>query len=74
MIWFFVDFINIGVCPVSGDSRIHQLHLCREVRPPPSRTGILDMTLNHLIVLEYVEYPFIAITPKSTLTWNGRIC
>ena len=37
-------------------------------------TSVLDMTLNNLMVsfsnagaLENVEYPFIAITPRSTL-------
>ena len=28
---------------------IHWLHLWRDVRPPPTTTSVLDMTLNHLI-------------------------
>ena len=35
-------------CPVSWGCRIHWLHLCRGVRPPP--TSVLDMTLNNLMV------------------------
>ena len=35
--------------PVSWRCRIHQLHLCREVKPPPL-TNPLDMTLSHLTV------------------------
>ena len=35
-------------CPVSLGCRIHWLHLCRGVRPPP--TSVLDMTLNNLMV------------------------
>ena len=34
--------------PVSWGYRIHWLHLCRGVRPPP--TSVLDMTLNNLMV------------------------
>ena len=36
-------------CPVVWDCRIHWLHLCRGVRPPPL-TSVLDMTLNNLMV------------------------
>ena len=45
--------------------------------PPIS---VLSMTLNHLMVrlqswsLGNMEYPFINITPKSTLTWGGSTC
>ena len=35
-------------CSVSWGSRIHRLHLCRRVRPPPM--SVLDMTLNNLMV------------------------
>ena len=35
--------------PVSWSGRIHQLHLCRGVRPSPLfQSSVLDMTLNHL--------------------------
>ena len=34
--------------PVSLGCRIHRLHLCRGLKPPPMR--ILDMTLNNLVV------------------------
>ena len=36
-------------CPVGLGCRIHWLHFCREVRPPPI-TSVLDMTLNNLMV------------------------
>ena len=35
--------------PVVWDCRIHRLHLCRRIRPPPT-TSVLDMILNNLIV------------------------
>ena len=71
-------------CPVGWDCRIHQLLLCKGVRPLPS-TSVLDMTLNILMVrfqwwwsFEECGYPFIAIAPRSTLaqrgsTWLGPI-
>ena len=35
--------------------------------------SILDMTQNNLMLrLQIVEYHFIAIAPRSTLTWSGR--
>ena len=38
-------------------------------------SSVLDITLNYLMVslgdLENVEYPFIAIVPRSTLTQSG---
>ena len=34
--------------PVGSGCRIHRLHPCRRVRPPPM--GVLDMTLNNLMV------------------------
>ena len=36
------------ICRVGWGCRIHWLHLCRGVRPPP--TSVLDMTLNSLMV------------------------
>ena len=37
--------------------RIHRLHLCRGVRPPPPLTSVLDMTLNNLIArLQYWRF------------------
>ena len=36
-------------CPVDWGCRIHQLLLCRGLRPPPP-TSVLDMTLNNLMV------------------------
>ena len=43
-------YIYIYICtgPVGWDYRIHQLHLCREVRH--LRTSVLDMTLNSQMV------------------------
>ena len=36
-------------CPVCKGCRIYRLHLCGEVRPPPTMS-VLDMTLNNLMV------------------------
>ena len=41
---------NWNVCPVGWGCRIHQLLLCRGVRPPPHQTSVLNMTLNNLMV------------------------
>ena len=41
---------QIDHCPVGLGSRIHRLHLCREVRPLPTARSVLDMTLNNLMV------------------------
>ena len=41
-------YIQLFSSPVNKGFRIHQLHLCRCIRPPPT-TSILDMTLNNLI-------------------------
>ena len=45
-------------CPVGWGRRIHQLLLCRGVRPPPISTSILDMTLNKLIVKSQQYWSF----------------
>ena len=51
---FFLVYLSKMVskqfsCLVSWGCRIHWLHLCRGVRPPPL-TSVLDMTLNNLMV------------------------
>ena len=45
-------FILRQGCPVSWGCRIHWLHLCRGVRPPPL-TSVLDMTLNKIWLCHY---------------------
>ena len=65
---------------VSWGCRIHQLHLYRGVRPRlPAH--VLDMTLNCIWwrgssprSLRNIEYLFIAIALRSTLTWSGGTC
>ena len=63
--------------PVGWSSRMHRLHLCRGVRPPPM--SVLDMTLSNLMVrVGNVEYSSNVTTPRSTLvqsgsTWLGPI-
>ena len=49
--------------PVGWGGRIHQLLLCRTVRPPPM--CVLGMALNNLMLS--FQYPFTAIASKSTL-------
>ena len=57
--------------PVGQGCRIHKLNLCKKSNL--SRTIVLDITLNQLMVrlqslsVEKCEVPFIAITPRSTL-------
>ena len=45
-------------------------HKTQKTKPP---TSVLDLTLTagDLVI---VEYPFIPITPKSTLTQSGNTC
>ena len=63
--------------------RIRWIHLGWGI--PPPLTSVLDMALNNLMVrlqslsLGNVAYPFIVITPKSTVTrsgstWYGPLC
>ena len=71
-------FLQLVCCPVGWICRIYKLHRCREVRPPPTTTSVLDMTLNNLMASqsnvgakENIEYSFIAIVPRSTLARSG---
>ena len=45
----FICKTNNNNCPVSWGYRIHWLHLCKGVRPPPKRVSWY-MTLNNLMV------------------------
>ena len=52
-----------------------------QVPPPPPRRDLLAMTLNCIWwwgsspgYLGNVKYPFIAITLRFNLTWNGSTC
>ena len=38
------------------------------IYPSPTKMCVLGMLHN------YMEYPFIAITPRSTQTWSSSIC
>ena len=44
---FLYKFLNIKTkfCPVGWGCRIHRLHLCRGVRPPPQSDGEVPMIL-----------------------------
>ena len=58
---------------------VEYAHCISEKGYDPHSTSVLDMTLNHLMVRpqfasENVEYPFIAITPRFTLTRSGNTC
>ena len=51
-------------CPVSWGCRIHWLHLCREVRPPPQRVSWYDIKQSHDDVPVMLEFRGM----QSTLT------
>ena len=68
--------------PDDWSCRRHRLHFCRGERPPPMKyllsKGVLDMTLfciwwwdSSSRAMGNVVYPFIAITPRFTLTRSG---
>ena len=48
MIYFVCISSQFFLCPVGWGCRIHWLHFCWGVRPPP--TIVMDMTLNNLMV------------------------
>ena len=57
--------------PVDWGCRIHWLHLCRWVRLPKKCPGYdTKLSDGDAGALGNVEYPFIAITPRSTLAWS----
>ena len=75
---FSINIILLDYCPVGWGYRIHQLFLCRGVRPPKWVTWIWHSTIwwwcsSNAGVLGNADYPFIAITPRSTLTWSSSI-
>ena len=52
---------------------------CTRVRHPQKEYPGYDINLDLMVKLQYwsqwnVEYPFIGITPLSTLTWSSCIC
>ena len=69
--------------PVGWGCRIHQLHFCKGLIPPPNRCPGYDIKQSDgktpaLGDLGNVKYPFIAIAPRSTLTrsvssWKGPV-
>ena len=71
--WIF----QFSVSLVDWGCRIHRLHLCRVVTPQPQQVSwIWHKTIwwwgsSNAGALGNVEYPFIAIAPRSTLAWSG---
>ena len=67
--WKFFLLVSCKISPVGWGCRIHQLQLCRGVRPLPS-INFLYMTLklwwrgSSLVDLGNAKYPFIAIDPR----------
>ena len=59
--------LTFTICPVGWGCRIHRLHLCKGVRPPPNRCPIYYSKQSNgedTVMLELwgnVEYPFITI-------------
>ena len=69
-----VRVIQSTNCRVGKGCRIHQLHLYSGVRSPATTTSLLDMMMRPSSgALENVMYPFIAITPMSTLALPIRV-
>ena len=68
---------HIYTCPVGWDCRVHRLHLCRGVRPPPNKYLGYDTkqsddgVLSNFGALGNVEYSFFAITLRSTQAQSG---
>ena len=62
--------------PVGWGSRIYRLHLCRRGRLPQRMSRVWHKTIwwwgSSLNSLANVEYPFIAIAPRSTLARSGN--
>ena len=63
-------------CPVGCGWRIHRLHLGTGVKPHQRVSWIWHQTIwwwvfSNSGVLGDAEYPFIAITPRSTLAQSG---
>ena len=69
LIVLFLALLRCTPHPISGANFI----LYRWVRPT-KKMGLLSMTFNSSGDLESVEYPFIAITSRFTLTWSGSTC
>ena len=71
---------NNCIHPVSWGCRLCLLHFCRGVIPPPLNECPEYGTKLHLMVkfnprtLGNMEYPFIAITPRFTLTQSSSTC
>ena len=84
LIWFkasfcYKSFTLFPFSPVSwrvGGCRIHQQHLCRGIKSPNECPDIWHSTFwwggsINVGALRNVEYSFIDIAPRSTLTWSG---
>ena len=70
-----VSILSMG-CPVGWGCRMPRLFLCKGVRHPQRVSCIWYKTIwwwgsSNAGALGNVDYPFIAIVPRSTLTRNG---
>ena len=70
-IYIYICILLLLCHLISWGCRIRPVHPCNGVRPLPTST--LDRTLNYIWwwdscpeVLRNVEYPFVAIAPRST--------
>ena len=59
---------KVAKCPVGWDCRIHQLHLCRGVRPLPNECPAFD---SKQLICEMLSTPLMPLNPRSTLTRGG---
>ena len=70
--------IHSSGCPVGWDWRIHRLLLCTGVRPRQRVSWIWFWIIwwcdsSNAGALGNAEYPFIAITPRSTIALMGQL-
>ena len=67
---------RVSCGPGDRGCRIHRLHICSRVRLPQRVSSIWNKTIwwrgsSNAGALGNAEYPFIDITPRSTLARNG---
>ena len=71
LVWVALFYVQISIdCPICWGYRIHWLYLSWRLSPSHPTISVLGMILNNLQFWSFgnVEYLFITITHRSTLT------